>query len=171
MRNIFINFDHILINVDLIKKLDIATGVISTCFYLCLFKINILLNKISTSAISNILNIYRTCPTRIATGTSNASSVPSAAALWWKRLLPPRMICCCAQNAMPMIIPQSVPPAKKPSCQVHYHAHVGHNTCIVINKNALLKVQPWPWTKYLVKQSHLKVQDFKVESWTRTRGS
>lgn len=65
-------------------------------------------------------NIYRTCPTRIATGTSSASSVQSAAALWWKRLLLPRMICCSALNATPMIIPPSAPPARKPSCQVNW---------------------------------------------------
>lgn len=76
------------------------------------------LKKISTSAIKNVLNIYRTCPTRIATGMSSASSVQSAAALWWKRPLPPRMICCSALNATPMIIPPNAPLARKPSCQV-----------------------------------------------------
>lgn len=52
---------------------------------------------------------------------SSASSVPSAAALWWKRPLQPRMICCSALNATPMIIPPSAAPARKLSCQVHYH--------------------------------------------------
>lgn len=71
-----------------------------------------------TSAVNKVLNVDRTCPIRIATGMSSASSVPSAAALWWKKPLLPRMSYCSALSATPMSTPPSVPPARKPSCQV-----------------------------------------------------
>ena len=73
----------------------------------------------STSVVNTVLNVDRTCPTRIAIGMSSASSVPSVAALWWKRPLQPRMISCSARSATPLITPPSVPPARKPSCQVY----------------------------------------------------
>ncbi len=67
-------------------------------------------------------NIYRTCPTRTATGMSSVSNVQSAAALWWKRPFLPRMICCSALNAMQMIIPPSAMLARKQSCQVSWYS-------------------------------------------------
>lgn len=37
---------------------------------------------ILTNELNNVLNLLRICPTRIATGMSSASSVPSAVAHW-----------------------------------------------------------------------------------------
>lgn len=75
-------------------------------------------NEYFTKGRNNVLNIYRICPTRIATGMSSVSSVQSAAALWWKRPLLPRMTCCSAPSATPTTTLPSAPPARKPSCQV-----------------------------------------------------
>ena len=113
-----------------------------------------ILQNIKKSAINNVLNINRTCPTRIATGTTSVSSVQSVTALWWKRPLPPRRMCCSALNATPTTIPPSAPHARKPSCQVcwdddddcdksispkifitiHCHIYIKHNKCNEILK-------------------------------------
>lgn len=74
--------------------------------------------QIFTSGVNAALYVDRTCPIRIVTGTTSASSVLNAAGLSWKRPSLPRMTCCSAQSATPTITPQSVPLARKQSCQV-----------------------------------------------------
>lgn len=102
----------------------------SSCFTAFLGRLRVK-NTVEKRPHSHGTTFSRICPTKAATGTRDASSVPNAVDHWWRNHLLPRTRSCCVLSATLMSIHPSVSTARRPSCLVRQkEPFSGRGNCI-----------------------------------------